>query len=151
MTDTGEIHYDLHEPRDRRLRASDAEREAVTAILRREHVAGRLDSVEFEDRLSRCLTAKSYAEIDELIGDLPNEKRAFRRSVRVSAWPFLPLPILAVVISAIVLSHGYLSWLAFPLFFIFVLRPLLWRRRARSWSYAGGHYRRRAYGGGVRP
>ena len=150
MTDTDrtQIPYHLHEPRERGLRASNAEREAVVAILRREHVAGRLDSVEFDERLSRCLAAKSYADLDELIVDLPTENRAPRRSARVSAWPFPLLPVVAVVIAAVVLSHGHLFWLAFPLFFLFVLRPLLWGRRAGSWSYAGRQYRRRAYGGG---
>ena len=150
MTDTDKTQtpYDLHEPRERGLRASDAEREAVVTILRREHVAGRLDSVEFDDRLSRCLAAKSYAELDELIVDLPTENRAPRRSAHVSAWPFPLLPVVAIVIAAAVLSHGHLFWLAFPLFFLFVLRPLLWGRRAGSLSYAGRRYRRGAYGGG---
>jgi Domain of unknown function (DUF1707) len=142
MTDTHKIGYDHHEPRNRGLRVSDAERDTVAAILRREHVAGRLDSVEFDDRLSSCLVAKSYAELDKLIGDLPIEDRTPRRSARFSASPFPLLPIVAVAISAIVLSHGHLFWLAFPIFFFFVLRPLIWGRRV---------YRRRAYGGGWRP
>lgn len=141
MTDTDKTRYHHHEPRDRGLRASDADREAVTAILRREHVAGRLDSVEFDDRLSRGLAAKSYAELDELLVDLPMENRTPRRSARFSPWPFPLLPIVAVAIAAIALSHGHLFWLAFPLFF-FVFRPLISGRRV---------YRRRAYGGGWCP
>jgi hypothetical protein len=148
MTDTDKTPYDRQEPRQRGLRVSDAERETVVAILRREHVAGRLDSVEFDERLSRCLAAKSYADLDELIVDLPTENRAPRRSARVSAWPFPLLPVVAVVIAAVVLSHGHLFWLAFPLFLVFVVRPLLWGRRAGFWSYGGREYRRRAYGGG---
>lgn len=142
MTDTDKTRYDRHEPRDRSLRVSDADREAVVAILQREHVAGRLDNVEFDDRLSRSLAAKSYAELDELLADLPIENRTPRPSARFSAWPFPLLPIVAVAIAAIALSHGHLFWLAFPLFFFFVLRPLIWRRRV---------YRRRAYGGGRCP
>ncbi len=150
MTDTDktETAYNLHEPRERGLRASDAEREAVLAIVRREHVAGRLDSVEYDERVSRCLAAKSYGELDELIVDLPAGNRAPRRSSGGSAWPFPVLPIVAVVIGAVALSHGHLFWLAFPLFFLFVLRPLLRGRRAGVWSSAGHQYRRRAYGGG---
>ena len=131
------VRYDQHEPRARGLRVSDAEREAVTALLRREHLAGRLDSVEFDERLARCLAAKSYADLDELLADLPIDSRTARRSSRFSAWPLALLPM--VVIAAGVLSHGHLFWLAFPLFFFFVLRPLVWGRRG---------YRRRAYGGG---
>ena len=148
MTDTDKTPYDLDEPRERGLRVSDAEREAVAAILRREHVAGRLDSVEFDDRLSRCLAAKSYRELDELIVDLPTQSRVPRRSARISAWPLPLLPIVALVIAAVVFSHGHLLWLAFPLFFLFVLRPFVWGRRAGSWSYGGRRYRRRAYDGG---
>ncbi len=114
----------------------------MVAILRREHVAGRLDSVEFDDRLSRCLAARSYAELDELLTDLPLENRTPRLSARVSPWPFPLLPIVAVAVAAIVFSHGHLFWLAFPLFFFFVVRPLIWGRRA---------YRRRAYGGSCSP
>jgi hypothetical protein len=136
MTHTDESEYRLREPRDRGLRVSDAEREAVAAILRREHVAGRVDSVEFDERLSHCLAAKTYAELDGLIVDLPSQGSAPRRSGRILAWPFPLLPVVAVVIAAMVLSHGHLFWLAFPLFFLFVLRPLLWRRGPGSWGYA---------------
>jgi len=52
------------------------------------------------------------------------------------------LPIVTVAIAAIVLSHGHLFWLAFPIFFFFVLRRRIWGRRV---------YRRRAYGGGWCP
>jgi hypothetical protein len=148
MTDTDKTRYDRHEPRDRGFRVSDAERETVAAILRHEHLAGRLDSVELDERLSHCLAAKSYAELDELIVDLPIENRTLHRSARLSPGPFLLLPIIAVVIAAVVLSHGHLFWLVFPLFFLFVLRPIIWGRRARLWSYPGRQYRRRAYGGG---
>ena len=148
MTDTDktETPYDLHEPRERGLRVSEAEREAVLAIVRREHVAGRLDSVEFDERLSRCLAAKSYAQLDELLVDLPTSNRTPRRAARFSGWPIPLLPLVVVVIAAAVLSHGHLFWLAFPLFFLFVLRPLLWGRRIGSWAHGGRHYRRRVYG-----
>ena len=46
-------------PRDRQLRVGNAEREAVVEILRREHLAGRLDNDEFDARLARCLAAKT--------------------------------------------------------------------------------------------
>jgi hypothetical protein len=38
------------------------------------HVAGRLDSREFQERLERCLEAKTYAELDELVADFPGEE-----------------------------------------------------------------------------
>ena len=60
-------------PRDRSLRVGDREREAVGEILRRRHVEGRLDTDELDTRLERCMTAKTYAQLDELIADFPPE------------------------------------------------------------------------------
>lgn len=151
MTDTENTFY---EPRDRGLRVSDPERESVAAILRRAHIDGRLDSVEFDDRLSRCLAAKSYAELDELIVDLPSENRTPvvnhtpRRSARVLGRRFPMVAVIPIVIALLVLSHGHLMWIAFPLFFLFVLRRLIWRRQFRFWWSQGRQYRRRAYGDG---
>ena len=68
-------------PRDRQLRVGNAERETVVEILRREHLAGRLDHDEFDARVARCLAAKTYAELDELIRDFPADEREARRMV----------------------------------------------------------------------
>jgi hypothetical protein len=128
-------------PRDRSLRVGDREREAVAAILRRQHVEGRLDAVEFQERLDRCLAAKTYGELDRLIADLPGQEEGQGRGEWASAWPrwpIAPLPLalipLAALIAAIVLSGGHLFWLAFPLFFLLV-RPLLWRSMGRRSHY----------------
>jgi hypothetical protein len=120
-------------PRDRGLRVGDKEREAVSEILRERHLEGRLDNDEFQSRLERCLAAKTYAELDELIADFPTEETEERRVGREwtwRPWPSLFLPL--ALIAAIVLSDGHLAWLAFPLLFFFVLRGFVWR----SW---GGH------------
>ena len=68
-------HYARHTPRDRDLRASDRDRDAVGDFLRRQHVAGRLDTDEFADRYGRCLEAKTYAQLDALITDLPADEQ----------------------------------------------------------------------------
>jgi uncharacterized protein DUF1707 len=127
--------YDRHTgPRDRSLRVGDREREAVAETLRREHVNGRLDAVEFQERLDRSLAAKTYADLDALVADLPGEeprrrRRAFTWMPR--PWPFglVPLAVIAVVLA----SGGRVLWLAFPLFALFVLRPLVWRSWARGY------------------
>jgi hypothetical protein len=128
-------------PRDRSLRVGDREREAVAAILRRQHVEGRLDAVEFQERLDRCLAAKTYGDLDRLIADLPGQEEGQGRGGRASArrrWPTAPLPLalipLAALIAAIVLSGGHLFWLAFPLFFL-VVRPLLWQSGGGRFGY----------------
>jgi Domain of unknown function (DUF1707) len=113
-------------PPDRRLRVSDAEREAVAGILRREHVAGRLDNDEFDERLTRCLAAKTYADLDELIADFPAEEPV-RRGARRSPRPrllFLLLPLIALIAVA---SDGRALVLVAPLFLWFVVRPIAWR------------------------
>jgi Domain of unknown function (DUF1707) len=53
------------------LRASDADRDAVAERLRQAAVEGRLDADELEQRLHRALRAKTYGELDRLLGDLP--------------------------------------------------------------------------------
>ncbi len=128
--------YDRHRgPRDRRLRVGDSEREAVAEILREQHVAGRLDGDEFQERLDRSMAAKTYADLDQLVADLPGasgEPRLMSRSRRWRPWPFALLPL--AIIAAIALSGGHLFWLAVPLIFLVVLRPLLWR----SWGHGYG-------------
>jgi hypothetical protein len=122
-------------PRDRGLRVGDTERDAVSEILRERHLEGRLDNDEFQSRLERCLAAKTYAELDELIADFPTEETGERRTG--GGWIRRPWPVLLVpfaLIAAIALTHGRVAWLIFPLGFFFVLRTFVWR----SW---GGGYR----------
>jgi hypothetical protein len=142
-----ELEYDpLVGPRDRLLRAGDRERDAVGEILRRRHLEGRLDADEFEDRLGRCLAAKTYAELDELIADFPHEGVVRRGARQPSAWRPWPLafPVLAFTVIVAIAVGGHVAWLAVPLFFLFVVRPLAWR----SW---GRGYARRSWACGPWP
>ncbi|HET6866524.1 MAG TPA: DUF1707 domain-containing protein [Solirubrobacteraceae bacterium] len=109
---------------ERNLRAADADRDAVAKTLREQHVAGRIDTDELQERIERCYAAKTYAELDALVADLPGEERevSARRgwgAPRIALVPLLPLAILALA-----LSHGRVLWLVFPLVFFFVIRPL---------------------------
>ena len=58
-------------PGDPRIRASDADRDRVTALLREHHAAGRLTAEEFHERMDAALNAKTLGEIDDLLADLP--------------------------------------------------------------------------------
>jgi hypothetical protein len=58
-------------PGDPRLRASDADRDRVAALLREHHAAGRLTADEFQERLTATFAAKTFGELDELMADLP--------------------------------------------------------------------------------
>jgi hypothetical protein len=121
-------------PRDHSLRAADRDRETVAEILRQQHLAGRIDSDEFQLRLEHCLAAKTYAELDQLIVDLPGEQqpRAVSRRWR---WPVLA--IVPLLIAAIALSRDHLFWVTIPLFFLFVARPLIWRSASRRLGWWG--------------
>ena len=58
-------------PGDPRLRASDADRERASELLREHHAVGRLTAQEFNDRLERVFTARTRGELDALLADLP--------------------------------------------------------------------------------
>ena len=86
--------YDRHRgPRDRRVRAGDSDRETVADILREQHLAGRLDSDEFQGRLDRCMAAKTYADLDELVTDLPGDSGQTRAGSRAWRWRPWPSPL----------------------------------------------------------
>jgi hypothetical protein len=56
---------------DRKVRASDADRDQAAAALREHLVAGRLTVDEFDERLGRAYAAKTLGELDDLMADLP--------------------------------------------------------------------------------
>lgn len=54
-----------------RLRASHADREQVIGLLKAAFVHGRLTKEEFDVRVDRAFTARTYAELTRLTDDLP--------------------------------------------------------------------------------
>src|SRR5262245_29280562 len=73
------------------LRASDAERERAAAALREHTAAGRLTPEELSERLDAAYAARTVAELDALLDDLPKAEEAVapapRRSpARARAW-----------------------------------------------------------------
>lgn len=58
-------------PGDPRMRASDADRERTSELLREHLAVGRLTPQEFEQRLDRVFAAKTIGELDALLADLP--------------------------------------------------------------------------------
>lgn len=114
---------DRYQGRDRSLRVGDTDREQVAEILRDQHVAGRIDTEELQERLDQCYAAKTYGELDAVVADLPVHADPRRPS---RSWSWRVLALVPLVLAAVALSGGRLLWLAFPLFF-FVARPLIWR------------------------
>jgi Domain of unknown function (DUF1707) len=120
-------------PRDRTLRAADDDREAVAGILREQHLAGRLDTDEFQERVDRCYGARTYAELDQLVADLPAAQRAASTPSSGRSWRRPAIALLPLLIAIVALSNGHLLWLALPLLF-FGVRPLLWRSAGRRFG-----------------
>jgi hypothetical protein len=56
---------------DPRVRASDADRERIAAILREHHAVGRLTAEEFSERVDKAFAAKTIGDLDVLLTDLP--------------------------------------------------------------------------------
>jgi hypothetical protein len=56
---------------DRSIRASDRERETVVALLSDHTAAGRLTLAEFEERVGQAAAARTLADLDHLLADLP--------------------------------------------------------------------------------
>ena len=53
------------------IRASDRERDAVVQRVQQAFAEGRLDDVEFDERMRAALTARTHADLDVLLTDLP--------------------------------------------------------------------------------
>jgi Domain of unknown function (DUF1707) len=88
---------DIEEPRDepgrdpKLLRVSHADRDRVVEILRDAAADGRLDTDELEERVERALVARTFADLEPLMEDLP---------VAVPAPPAARAPASAALASA---------------------------------------------------
>jgi uncharacterized protein DUF1707 len=58
---------------DGMMRASDADRDAVVAVLRDAYAAGRLTMEEFGQRTSAAYAGRTWGELRELTADLPEQ------------------------------------------------------------------------------
>ena len=74
----------------RELRVSDADRQAAADRLRAAHDEGRLDLVEYDDRLVQAYAAVSYADLDRLFADLPAGAHPPAAVPRAGATPAVP-------------------------------------------------------------
>ncbi|MEU4479748.1 DUF1707 domain-containing protein [Micromonospora sp. NPDC023966] len=73
------------------MRAADADREATAERLRVALEEGRLDLHEYDARLVRAYGAKTYADLDEVVADLPGPAPAQRAAVAPA--PPAPPPV----------------------------------------------------------
>lgn len=72
------------------LRASDADRDRVADVLRSAAADGRLTLTELEERLDALYAAKTYAELEPVVEDLPGTLEIIRASPSTGLEPSAP-------------------------------------------------------------
>jgi hypothetical protein len=96
------------------LRASDADRERVAERLRTAAGDGRLTPAELEERLEGAFSARTEAELEPLVADLPVTPARERRPARRPDFaPFVFVSLMLVGIWALT-GMGYF-WPAWPI------------------------------------
>jgi hypothetical protein len=87
------------------LRASDADRDAVTDRLREATGEGRLEDEELEQRVDAALRARTYGELARLVADLPRQPampwRPGRRTKAVARSALLGAGLLTATTAAL--------------------------------------------------
>ena len=118
--------------RDRgRLRASDSEREQVAGALQAAFVQGRLTQEELSARVEQTYAAKTYADLAEVIADLPTEltgTRSQRAPWRATkrAWWFEYAAFLPGIVAIILLPPGPSTTIWTLIMFLAVIYPCFW-------------------------
>jgi hypothetical protein len=68
------------------MRAADADRDRVVSILSSAFGEGRLSQDEYDARMESALSARTYAELDQIVADIPAGQAAIaRREAEASA------------------------------------------------------------------
>ena len=124
---------------DASMRASDEERNAVADKLSRHYAEGRLDEVEFKNRLDTAMSATTRGDLNGLFGDLPSlpsePPPPPPRHRRILPWV---LVVILVAIAAGATMPFYplyhVPWILFA-----VVAFFLWRRAGRHHVHA--HHR----------
>jgi hypothetical protein len=133
------------------LRASDADREEIVARLHKAATEGRIGSDELEQRVTAALKARTYAELDATVADLPRQVgRRPGRDVRrrsaggwalaaVKANPLLLVFVIPAVTAAVAIVFTVtLIWAVLMI----VMMILGGRRRAPRGPWMYTRYRR---------
>lgn len=121
------------------LRVSDAERDAVVTELGEHFQQGRLDQPEFDERMTKALSARTGRDLGALLADLPparEESSAPQPGTRLPG-PLILVPLLAAAILIGGAAAG--GWVLWPLWWLLPVMMLRfgWRRRgwrSRQWQ-----------------
>ena len=119
---------------DPNLRVSDAERERVAERLRTHAADGRLAVEELEERLAGAFSARTRADLEPLLADLPGspEGSHARERGRGTVPPAVWVGVLLVAIWALT-GMGYF-WPMWPMIGLFFGARAGYRRRRRAIS-----------------
>ncbi len=127
------------------LRASDSDREQIADRLRHATGEGRLSTAELEHRLMAALSARTYAELDALIADLPGKslsRRERRRSdLSVVLRPALALAIAIPVALAVVAAVAVVVAGVVALWWVWMIVAWFYLTRHRNRYRSHRHYR----------
>jgi hypothetical protein len=117
---------------DQHLRVSDAERNAVAERLAAHYADGRLDQAEFDERVSRAMSAKTRGDLDGLFDDLPDPEPAGASGMGRPVSPAMPyrpqrrgtarpvLVVALVIALMIAVSHTFAA-IYIPWFWVAVI------------------------------
>jgi Flp pilus assembly protein TadB len=122
------------------LRASDADREAVTARLGDAASEGRLDPDELEERVEAALRARTYRDLSRLVADLPGERGRPGQRATSLLGPLVRFALVATVVlvaAMIVVAVVAMLLLAATMWWIGCLVVwLVWCRSRRRFAAA---------------
>ena len=111
---------------DQHIRVSDAERNAVTERLAAHYGDGRLDQAEFDERVSRAMTATTRRDLDGLFDDRPDPEPTGASGTGGPAVPYRARrrggALRAILLLVLIIAIMSATWHAFAFFYI----PWFW-------------------------
>lgn len=137
---------------DDRIRASDADRDRVTARLRDHYAEGRLTSEELDERTSAALHAKTFGDLRRVMTDLPDPVLMPQGSpgLQPAGPPWLArrrgprfLPVAMILLLVALLAPGP-GWVVFAFFKVILL---FWLVTGLAAFVFARRFRRRMSGG----
>ena len=119
------------------MRISDAERSEAADLLSKHYGDGRPDEAEFNQRLDQAMKAKTYADLDGILADLPRTDDEAAEAPKATArrrheHPFTRTLVLAVIIvvGVVVAAHS-LAWTFTTWIWLGLLGALLYATQLR--------------------